>query len=308
MSPKSLQDRWPVRLIRLTRALTAGLAYYSVVDIPGLTSALVAIFVSLLLFDVMVAIERVRGGWKVWKDVFAVIIPRVSGTALTLIQGLFIGAVFALLVQGGLPLFLGAALTVGMAYTWAEKTSGITSTYVGIIGGLAIFDKICQLEVTGEFLSEAGPVVISTVYGTFAALIWGWFIGINMGIVTRLFLPRGYHSVLSFTCDLPLRLQPVRDVSPVEKDLTLIRLVVEPGAAVAGHTLRSLDLRGQYGAVIMRIDRDGKIIRVPTGDDRLGVGDTVLVLLPRARMPEVIAKFKERSMLSGDLPVPEVEK
>ena len=58
-----MSEKWPVQLIRLSRAFTVGVAYYSVINIPSLTSSFVAIFVAPAPFDLMISLERIRGGW-----------------------------------------------------------------------------------------------------------------------------------------------------------------------------------------------------------------------------------------------------
>lgn len=286
-----MTEQWPVRLIRLSRALTVGLAYYSVMDIPGLTSSFVAIFVTILLFDLMISLERIKGGWGVCKEVVRIVIPHAAGTALTLAYGLIIGGVFAILVHLGLPIFLGAIFTVGLSYSLTERTPGRTSSSVGIVGGLAVFDKTYKLAATVEFFPEVGPVIVSTVYGTLAALVMGWAIGILLGGLTRLFLPRGYRTVKSSAYELPLVLKPVQDVLHLDEDCLVARMQVSRGAPVVGYSLNELDLRQIHEAMILRIDRKGVKISLPVGEEKLQAEDSLLVCLPESRREEVEALF-----------------
>ena len=286
-----MTKRWPVQLIRLSRALTVGLAYYSVMDIPGLTSSFVAIFVTVLLFDLMISLDRIRGGWGVCKDVVKIVIPHVAGTALTLAYGLIIGGFFAVIVHLGLPVFLGAILTVGLSYSLTERTPGRTSSSVGIVGGLAVFDKTYQLAASMEFFPEVGPVIVSTIYGTLAALVMGWAIGIVLGGLTRLFLPRGYRSVKSSAYELPLALKPVQDVLHLDEDYLVASMHVSAGSLVIGCSLDALDLRQRYEAMILRIDRQGVRVSLPAGDEELQAGDALLVCLPERRRDEIEALF-----------------
>ncbi|NMB11307.1 MAG: hypothetical protein GX977_03375 [Firmicutes bacterium] len=286
-----MTGRWPVRLIRLSRALTVGLAYYSVMGIPDLPSSFVAISVTLLMFDLMISLEQTRGGWDAWKEAVRIVIPSVAGTALTLAYGLIIGGVFAVLVHLGLPVFLGAILTVGLSYSLTESIPGRTSRSVGIVGGLAVFHRTYKLAASAEFFPEVGPVIVSTIYGTLAALVMGWAIGIVLGGLTRLLLPRGYRSVKSSAYELPLELRPVQDVLHLDEDYVVATMHVSQDAPVAGYSLDALDLRQRYEAMVLRIDREGTKISLPTGEEELRGGDGLLVCLPELRRAEIEALF-----------------
>ena len=290
-----MAEQWPVRFIRLLRAITAGLAYYSVINIPGVTSSMVAIFVAVLLFDLMIALEQIRGGWHVWKSVVKVVIPHAAATAFTLIYGLFVGALSALLVYFGMPIFLGAILTVGLSYSLAERTPNRISRSVGIVGGLAIFDKTYQIAATREFLAQAGPVVISTIYGTFAALVMGWVLGILIGAFTRVFLPRGYKSVTSSAYEQPIARRAVQDVLQLDEGHHLTRVEVRSGGIVEGRSLATLDLRRKYDAWVLRIDRKGSTISLPAGEEEIGAGDVLLVYVPEQHKRQLEELFRAES-------------
>ncbi len=299
-----MAEQWPVRLIRLLRAITAGLAYYSVINIPGVTSSMVAIFVAVLLFDLMIALEQIRGGWQVWKSVVKVVIPHAAATAFTLIYGLFVGALSALLVYFGMPIFIGAILTVGLSYSLAERTPNRISRSVGIVGGLAIFDKTYQIAATREFLGQAGPVVVSTIYGTFAALVMGWVLGIVIGGLTRLFLPRGYKSMTSVAYEQPITRRTVQDVLQLDEGEHLVRVEVRAGGMVEGCSLATLDLGRRYDAWVLRIDRKGSTISLPSGDEQLEAGDVLLAYvheLSKKQLEELFSTGSEATVVS--LPV-----
>jgi len=290
-----MAKQWPVQLIRLVRAMTAGLAYYFVIDIPGLTSSMVAIFVAVLLFDLMISLEEVRGGWSVWKGVVKIVIPHAAATALTLVYGLAIGGIAALSVYFGMPVFVGAILTVGLSYSIAERTPNRTSRSVGIVGGLAVFDKTYRIATTREFFIQAGPVIVSTIYGTFAALIVGWTIGILLGFLTRLLLPRGYKSVLSSAYDRPLMLRPVQEVLHLDEDYLLTTIEVGVGAEMEGRSLAAADLRQRCEAWVLRLDREGTKTSLPGGEDKLQAGDMLLVYLPKLRKADLEQLFEPRA-------------
>ncbi|NLK08862.1 MAG: hypothetical protein GX316_09235 [Firmicutes bacterium] len=287
-----MATQWPVRFIRLLRAITAGVAYYSVINIPGVTSSMVAIIVAVLLFDLMISLERIRGGWHVWKEIIRIVIPGAAATAFTLIYGLCIGGISALLVYFGMPIFVGAVLTAGLSYSLAEKTPNRFSRSVGVAGGLAVFHKTYRIAATREFLSQAGPVIVSAIYGTFAALIMGWTLGILVGALTRLFLPRGYRSVTSLAYEQPIAKRSMQEVLHLDEWRCLARVEVPRDGAFSECTLATLDLPRKCQAWVLRIDRKGKTITLPSGDEKIKAGDVLLVYLPepgRAQLAEVFA-------------------
>ncbi|NLA58456.1 MAG: hypothetical protein GX855_06105 [Firmicutes bacterium] len=291
-----MSEKWPVQLIQLSRAFTVGVAYYSVINIPSLTSSFVAIFVALLLFDLMISLERIRGGWDVAKNVVRIVVPHVAGTAMTLVYGLMVGCIFAVLVHLGLPVSLGAILTAGLSYSLTERVPGRTSSTVGIVGGLAVFDKTYKLATSIEFFPEVGPVIVATIYGTFSALVMGWAIGLLFGGLTRLVLPRGYRTVRSSAYKLPLMLRPIQEVLDLEdNDGVLVNVQVAENSAVVGSPIGALDLDHRYGARILRIDRKESKITLPTGDEVLQAEDVLLVYLAKSRRIELENLFTAAS-------------
>ena len=60
-----------------------------------------------------------------------------------------------------------------------------------MISALSIFDRIVRLEKLGEaWWYDLGGPVLQLVYSTFVGLVMGWLVGVVVGVITRLFLPR----------------------------------------------------------------------------------------------------------------------
>src|SRR5690606_22084986 len=140
------RERFDRGLLLLAKAVAVGMAYVSAVPIPGLTSSFVAIFGSLLPFDIMVASTRPPVRPADWKYFFLVLWPRVVSTAVTLLKGVAVGGGFGILGAVGLPFSVGAVLTSGLAYVWASRTRHNISTYVALIGALSLFERLSNLE------------------------------------------------------------------------------------------------------------------------------------------------------------------
>src|SRR5690554_1529941 len=102
--------------ILIMRAIVVGTAYYLVRGVPGLTSSFVSVFVGFLAFDLIVAMPKFSLRPKHWKDLLLLVLPHISGTALTLGSGLMLGILFGVLTKVGLPIFVGAVFTLGLAY------------------------------------------------------------------------------------------------------------------------------------------------------------------------------------------------
>src|SRR5690554_2149840 len=78
--------------LAFARAVTVGTAYVVTQFIPGSTSSFVAIFTSLLPFDIFVALVRPPLRPKDWEQFFTVLRPRIVSTAVTLGKGVSVGA------------------------------------------------------------------------------------------------------------------------------------------------------------------------------------------------------------------------
>ena len=122
-----------------------------------------------------------------WKHFFLVLWPRVVSTAITLLKGVAVGAVFGIVGLLGLPFVIGAVLTSGLAYVWASSTRHNISTYVALIGGLSLFERLASLEVveTWTVIREIATTIVLAGGGTLLGLALGWGVGFVVGSVTR---------------------------------------------------------------------------------------------------------------------------
>src|SRR5690554_1947937 len=148
-----------VLFIVVMRSIVVGLAYFSVRGLPGLTSSFVAVFVGFLAFDMIVAMPKFSLRLRHWRDLVLLLLPRISGTALSLAGGLSLGVIFGSLTKIGLPVLVGAVFTLGLSYSIAASIRGSISSYVGMISGVDMFDRILRLEYfSDEWLQDlAGP-------------------------------------------------------------------------------------------------------------------------------------------------------
>lgn len=292
-----LRVQWPVRLIRFSRAVTIGVAYLLVADIPGLTSSFVAILAALLMFDLAVALER-RGLETYFTYLGAahrLIWPRALGTAVVLVKGVIVGLVFGVLAYLGFPWILAAVLTAGLAYTLAESTPGNTSEYVGLIGGLAVFDAVIKMGLGPRnelFFENLGPVVAEAAISTFEALGLGLVAGLLVGLLTRAFLPRGYRSRRSAAYSLPPELVHVGgpDVA-LDPGQATAHAIVEKDSAVEKKSIAQTGLFEEFGARVLAIQRGARRIPFPGGKEKLLRGDSVLLLLPAGQAEKVMRRF-----------------
>ncbi len=299
MKHRKRNGKWPIRLLMAARAFAIGLSYYVVAGLPGLTSSFVAVFVSLLPFDLIVAMPRFSLRFRDWKEMIVMVLPRISGTAVTLSVGLVLGTGFGALTKLGLPVFLGAIFTVGLAYTVAEKTKGNISSYVGIIGGLSVFDQIIQIQgvlLDERLLTDISGAGLRAFYATFAALFAGWAVGVTVGIVTRLLLPRGYRTTKSEAYARPLYLRSLKEVTHLDEDSVVLRLQVGDESDILYRPLSESGLRGLFDATVMAIYRRPKDVTSPKGSDILYPGDVLVVMLPAQQVAHVVAHVKGRVM------------
>lgn len=283
--------RFPVYLIVLARALAVGLAYYVVADIPGLTSSFVAIFVACLPFDLIVAMPRFSLRLSQWRELVVILGPRLSATALTLAEGLLLGTLFGVLTLAGLPHVVGAVLTVGLAYSAAQCAKGNISSLVAALAGIALFEQIAFLETfTGPQIPAILRAGLQMVYATFTALFAGWLVGILLGVVTRVFLPRGYRSARSLAYAQPLTLQPFKDVVHFdEENMVLLRVTIDRGHPLVGQTLADSQLRTLFQATVLSMFRRPRDVVAPRGSDRIEAGDALVLLVP----PEQSSALRE---------------
>lgn len=284
-----------VVFLLVMRAVVVGVAYYLVRDLPGLTSSFVSIFVGFLAFDLLVAMPRFSLHPKHWKELLLLILPRLSGTAITLGAGLGLGVFFGILTKLGLPVIVGAVFTLGLAYSVAGEIKGNISGYVGMISGIEVYDQIVRLEFLGEEWVQdiAGPAG-QVFYGTFFALLLGWVVGIVVGGFTRLFLPRGYRYLKSTAYSQPLWMRSFRDVVRLAEDQVLLQVEVSEDSPLAYHTLAETNLGGKWGIQVLSIIRSPREIISPRGADVILPLDQLVVVLPAAQTKTIMELTKGR--------------
>ncbi|NLM68956.1 MAG: hypothetical protein GX177_03020 [Firmicutes bacterium] len=289
MTKKKKRPSWSVRLIVVMRALTVGLAYFLIIDMPGLTSSFVAIFVGLLAFDLIVAMPKFSFRLKHWRELITLLLPRITGTTITLSRGLFIGAVVGGLAQLGLPVFLGGVLTIGLGYNMAERVKGNISTYVGMLAGLTVYDQIIRIpQLSPTLLMDMGGTILQVVYTTFTALFVGWFCGLITGILTRLILPRGYRTVRSSAYDPPLSMQPINKVLHADETTSLVKLIVSETSPLAYKNLAESGLRETYQTTVFAIYRKDQDVVAPKGQEQILPGDTLVLIMPTEQSDAVV--------------------
>lgn len=291
---KQQREKIERRFLALARAVTVGAAFVCASPIPGLTSSFVAIFTSLLPFDSIVASARPPVTPQEWRHLIDVLRPRILSTASTLIQGVVVGAAFGVLAVLGLPYAVGAVLTSGLAYVWAFNTPHVISTYVALISGLAIFERLAMLDTvyTASIAREIAGVIASSGSGTFLALIAGWGVGIASGSATRLLLSRPYRSLRSAAYDPPLMNKPFNEVLRVGESALLVSLRVEEGAPIAFHSLADSRLKEEWSATVLMIRRGQEEIVLPAGGAVVLPGDELLLLAGKEQVADLTRRFQ----------------
>jgi len=288
------REKYEKAWLRLARAITVGSAYVFTQFIPGLTSSFVAIFASLLSFDIFVALERPPLRFSDWEQFFVALRPRILSTAITLGKGVLVGAVVGVLAILGLTPWMGAILTSGLAYVWAATTRHAISTFVSVIAGLSLYERLINLQAveTLPIIQETLSVISLSAGGTFAGLIAGWAIGLVTGAVTRLFLSRPYRSLQSAAYELPLEMRPFNEVLPVGDRSFLVTATVEEGAPVAHRSLAESGLKERWGATILSIKRANDELVMPKGQAVLLPGDQVVLLAQRDLSLAMLDQFR----------------
>lgn len=297
------EKKWPVRVIIAARAVTIGLAYYNVSGIPGVTSSFLSILGSMLLFDTCVAMERLAKGYVDLQRIVKEIIPQALATGYVLIKGLAVGVLFGFLVKLGLPVVLGTVLTMGIAYTISELTPKNMSDYVGLIGALAIYNKVLALpdirDLSG-FYAALADITWTNGTGTFLALLGGMAIGTVTGFLTRAVLPRGYRSKHSRAYCRPVDLQPFREVIELERGRVTAHVVLSANSPFAHKSLAETGLLSKLQARVLAIQRDTGTIPLPQGSDVLEPGDSVIVLAPVERITEITRLLRGGEQVQGE--------
>lgn len=288
------RSRYEKAFLTIARAVTVGAAYVSATPIPGLTSSFVAIFTALLPFDIMVASARPPISVRDWEKFFAVLRPRILSTASTLLKGVTVGAVIGSLALLGLPKVIGAVLTSGLSYVWAVGTRHAISTYVSILSGLALFERLSSLDAveTVRIIQEIISVTITSGGGTFTALIAGWGVGLITGAVTRAFLSRPYRSLRSSAYELPIEMRPFNEVLHVGEKSLVVSAKVEEGAPVAHRSLAESNLREKWRTTVLSVKRGDEELVMPKGAVVLLPGDELMLLTDRDQSAEMYDQFK----------------
>lgn len=288
------RDRYERSLLVFARAITVGAAYVAALPVSGLGPSFVAIFTSLLSFDIIVASSRPPIGLQDWKQLIDVIRPRILSTASALLKGVGVGAAVGLLAILGLPSVLGAVLTSGLAYVWALNTPYLITTYVAILSGLALFERLASLEAvaTMVIVREVVAVVAAAGAGTFYALLAGWTAGLITGSVARLLLSRPYRSLRSAAYELPLERRPFAEVLHVGEQGVLVSVKVEEGAPLAGKSLAESRLREHWNTTVLMIRRGSEEWVMPMGSVVVRAGDELLMLTEKDRVSQLYGQVK----------------
>lgn len=79
----------------------------------------------------------------------------------------------------------------------------------------------------------------------------------------------------------------LRDEQFRDADQALVEVMVAPNSRFAGETLRGLDFRWHYNATVLAIHRRGEVLREKLREVTLGVGDVLLLLVPRDELPSL---------------------
>lgn len=289
------RERYERLLLTFARAVTVGAAYVSTFPIPGLTSAFVAIFTSLLSFDSLVASPTIPFRLRDWKQIVAVLHPRIVSMAISVLKGVAVAAVMGILTVLGLPFVVGAVFTSGLAYVWTSGTRHLITIWVAILPAVALFERLAALERvhTVRIAMEIAAVIVDAGAGMFMALLAGWTAGIVTGTVTRLFLSRPYRSLSSAAYELPLKMRPFNEVLHVGERSLVVTVSVEEGAPAAHRSLVELGLRDRWGTTVLSIKRaDGEEVSLPDGSCLVLPGDSILMLVDRERSEGLYDLFR----------------
>lgn len=76
----------------------------------------------------------------------------------------------------------------------------------------------------------------------------------------------------------------LRDETLESGDLRLVQALVAPQSRLIGHTLKDLDFRNRYKALVLAIQRRGETIRDKLNTVRLGLGDALLIQAPEEQL------------------------
>ncbi len=79
----------------------------------------------------------------------------------------------------------------------------------------------------------------------------------------------------------------LRDETLQTEDLRLVQALVAPGSELIGHTLREIDFRNRYKALVLAVQRRGETIRDKLNSVTLGLGDALLIQAHEAQIREL---------------------
>lgn len=302
------REKYERALLILARAVSVGFAYVLAAPIPGLTSSFVAIFMSLIPFDLMVAAPRPLLSVNEGKQLVTVVRPRLRSTAVTLLKGVTVGIGLGALTLLGFPETMGRALTAGLAYVWATRTPHLISSYVAIMSGLSLYEGIQGLlhaEIPPELAGLETPLALGgaalwtiardtlfSAAGTFLGMAIGWAVGGAVGSVTRLFLSRPYRSLQSQAYEQPITKKPFDQVLHIGEQNVLVTTVVETGAPLAYRSLAEARLRQEFRATVLQVQRADEEVAMPPGSFVLLPGDELLVLVVREMLEELRSQLQ----------------
>ncbi len=89
----------------------------------------------------------------------------------------------------------------------------------------------------------------------------------------------------------------LRDASLQTEDLRLVQALVSPGSELIGKTLKDLDFRNRYKALVLAIQRRGETIRDKLNSVELGLGDALLL---QAHSAQIAALRNDSSFIVLD--------
>lgn len=89
-------------------------------------------------------------------------------------------------------------------------------------------------------------------------------------------------------------------------DLMLVQALVAPHSRVIGHTLKELDFRNRYNALVLAIQRRGETIREKLNSVPLGLGDALLIQAPREAIEQL--RKNDDFIVLGEIEEPSLRK
>ena len=79
----------------------------------------------------------------------------------------------------------------------------------------------------------------------------------------------------------------LRDETLQSEDLRLVQALVAPGSVLIGHTLKEMDFRNRYKALVLAIQRRGETINDKLSSVVLGLGDAILIQAHEAQIRDL---------------------